>query len=275
MLVEHVEVGLDPGGVGFGHPRVAVAGVAGGAVGAQSTDTQRQPQHAFAQGLDVRMGRDRLETGIQQRRVHAVSVLLRADWAGQRDLGQHGAGCRLAGVHGGQTGERRTVLNTTLVQALAHLGAVLAARMRGKQRGDVVARVAAHPRRRAGPRWLAALVRPPDSSPRRSRRRPAMTTTPRRRPWSAHRAAASARSGCRGPRPPRRARRARRPAPSRSRPPPEARPHCGSGDRPARAAPRCRPRPARRGAPAPPASAHARPTADAPKRCNRRASGDS
>ena len=29
VLVEHVEVGLDPGGVGFGHPRVAVVGVAG------------------------------------------------------------------------------------------------------------------------------------------------------------------------------------------------------------------------------------------------------
>ena len=43
-------------------------------------------------------------------------------------------------MHGGETGERRTVLNTTLVQALAHLGAVLAARVRGKQRGHVVRR---------------------------------------------------------------------------------------------------------------------------------------
>ena len=82
MLVEHVDVGLDPGRVGFGHPCVAVVGVAGSSVGAESTDTQRQPQHTFAQGLDVRMSRNGLKTGIQQRRVHAVSTLLRADLAG-------------------------------------------------------------------------------------------------------------------------------------------------------------------------------------------------
>jgi hypothetical protein len=39
-----------------------------------------------------------------------------------------GAGFRLAGVHRGETGERWTVLNTTLVHALAHLVAVLATR---------------------------------------------------------------------------------------------------------------------------------------------------
>ena len=82
MLVEHVEVGLDPGSIGFRHPRVAVAGVAGSTVGAESPDTQRQRQHIFAQGLDLRMSRDGLKTGIQQRRVHAVGILLRADLAG-------------------------------------------------------------------------------------------------------------------------------------------------------------------------------------------------
>jgi hypothetical protein len=71
-----------------------------------------------------------LKTGIQQRRVDTVRTLLRADLAGQRDLGQRG--CPLAGVHGTETGERRTVLKTTLGLALAHLGAVLATRMRGK-----------------------------------------------------------------------------------------------------------------------------------------------
>ena len=82
VLVEHVEVGLDPGSIGFRHPCVAVVGVAGSTVGAESTDTQRQPQHTFAQGLDVRMSLHGLKTGIQQRRVHTVSILLRADLAG-------------------------------------------------------------------------------------------------------------------------------------------------------------------------------------------------
>jgi hypothetical protein len=35
-------------------------------------------------------------------------------------------------VHGVETAKRRTVLKTTLVQALAQLGAVLATRVRGK-----------------------------------------------------------------------------------------------------------------------------------------------
>ena len=34
VLVEHIEVGLDHGGVGSGHPRVAVVGVAAKTVGA-------------------------------------------------------------------------------------------------------------------------------------------------------------------------------------------------------------------------------------------------
>ncbi len=82
VLVEHVEVGLDPGSVGFRHPCVAVAGVAGRTVGAESPDTQRQRQHIFAQALDLRMSRNGLKAGIQQRRVHAVGILLRADLAG-------------------------------------------------------------------------------------------------------------------------------------------------------------------------------------------------
>jgi hypothetical protein len=39
VLVQDIEVGLDPGGVSRGHPRVAVAGVAGRAVGAQLAHT--------------------------------------------------------------------------------------------------------------------------------------------------------------------------------------------------------------------------------------------
>ena len=107
-------------------------GAAGRPVGAESPDTQRQRQHIFAEGLDLRMSRDGLKARVQQRRVHAVSILLRTDLAGQRDLDQYGAGGPLGGVHRGETGERRTVLNTTLVQALARLGAVLAVRVRGK-----------------------------------------------------------------------------------------------------------------------------------------------
>ncbi len=82
MLVEHVEVGLDPGSIGFRHPGVAVVGAAGSTVGAESSDTQRQRQHIFAQGLDLRMSLNGLKTGVQQCRVHAVSILLRADLAG-------------------------------------------------------------------------------------------------------------------------------------------------------------------------------------------------
>ena len=78
-------------GVGSGHPRVAVAGVARRTVGAQPAHTQRQQQAAAACALDVRMSHDRLETGIQQSRVNAVGGLLGADRTGQPDLGQHGA----------------------------------------------------------------------------------------------------------------------------------------------------------------------------------------
>ncbi len=46
VLVQDIEVGLDPGGVGVGHCRMAVAGVAGGSVGAESAHAQRQQQTA-------------------------------------------------------------------------------------------------------------------------------------------------------------------------------------------------------------------------------------
>ena len=98
-----------PAASGCGHPRVAVAGVAGRTVGTQPAHTQRQQQAATAAGLDAGVSGDGLETGIQQRRVHAVGALLEADRTGQRDLGQHGADSRVRGVRGGQTGERRTV----------------------------------------------------------------------------------------------------------------------------------------------------------------------
>ena len=40
VLVEHIDVGFDAGGVDAGDPQVAVAGIASRAVGAESTDTQ-------------------------------------------------------------------------------------------------------------------------------------------------------------------------------------------------------------------------------------------
>ena len=92
MLVEQVEVGLHPGRVGPRHPGVAVVGVAGGAVGAESANAQRQAQARRRPAPGPRVGGHGLETGIQQRGMHAVGVLLRADLAGERDLGQHGVG---------------------------------------------------------------------------------------------------------------------------------------------------------------------------------------
>ncbi len=91
VLVEHVEVGLDPGRRRLWSPACSSSGRCG-------RDRRRvadghpaaTPARPAPQGLDVRMGRNGLETGIQQRGVHAVGALLRADLAGQRDLGQHG-----------------------------------------------------------------------------------------------------------------------------------------------------------------------------------------
>lgn len=77
------------------------------------------------------MSFDGLETGVQQRRVHAVSGLLRADLARQRHLGQDGAGL-VAGMNGAQAGERGTVLDAASVHPPAHLVAVIVMRVRGQ-----------------------------------------------------------------------------------------------------------------------------------------------
>ena len=112
------------------------------------------------------MSSDGLEAGVQQCGVHAVSGLLRADRRGQRDLGQHGAGCPFAGVHGSQTGECRTVLNTVLAQAIPDLDAFLAVRVRGEQSGHVPrGRLFIVPRH-AGRRRHGALARPAGWFPR-------------------------------------------------------------------------------------------------------------
>ena len=65
----------------------------------------------------------------------------------------------LGGVHRGQAGERRTVLDAALVERLAQLRAVHPARVRRQQSGDVVRQaVGRRLRRRAGLRWPGACV---------------------------------------------------------------------------------------------------------------------
>ena len=90
MLVEDLEVGLDPGSVDLGDTRIAVLRVSGRGVGAEPMHTQRQRECVFAQRPDFRVGANGLERGIQLSRVYAVSALLRTDLAGEYDLGQHG-----------------------------------------------------------------------------------------------------------------------------------------------------------------------------------------
>ena len=90
MLVEQVDVGLDPDSVGGGHPRVAVAGVAGWSRRSAVVGSPAEAQRSFTEGPDAGVGLDGLEAGIQKGRVHIVGVLLRADLAGQCDLGEHG-----------------------------------------------------------------------------------------------------------------------------------------------------------------------------------------
>jgi hypothetical protein len=83
------------------------------------------------------MSGDRLKTGIQQCRVRGVIMLVGTDLAGERDLGQDAA-TLIAGMHRAKTGERRTVVDAPLVQALAHFVATLTMRVRGEKRGNVV-----------------------------------------------------------------------------------------------------------------------------------------
>ena len=129
MLVHHVDVGLDVGAA-RGHPGVAVIGVAGGAVGAQTLHAQRQQQAAVTHHLDRGMDRNGLEAGVQQRRMHAIAGLLHPDRTRQADLGQHRADRAFRDMRCGQTGEGRTELNSALVEPVPQLVAFAAGRMR-------------------------------------------------------------------------------------------------------------------------------------------------
>ncbi|CAM4077053.1 hypothetical protein MYBA111488_00645 [Mycobacterium basiliense] len=65
VLIQHIQVSLDRGRVSVGYPRIAVVSVAGGRVGTDPTDAQRQHQAAVTGHLDIGVGTDGLETGIQ------------------------------------------------------------------------------------------------------------------------------------------------------------------------------------------------------------------
>ena len=132
LLIEYLDIGLDPAGVHLRHPGVAVVGVSGGAVGPQPLDSNRQSQRIRAEIADPVTGAHRLEAGIQQCRVDAVRACLRTDLTGQGDLRQHGPVGIPAGVHGTEAGERRAVLDTAQIQCSSHLGAVHDIRMCGK-----------------------------------------------------------------------------------------------------------------------------------------------
>ena len=146
VFVEQVDVGFDPGRVGLGDAGVAVVDVACGAVGPEPADAERQPECAVTESTHLGMGLDGLEAGVEQRRVHPVGILLRADLARQRDLGHHRVpgvlGVRRlgGGVHVTQSRERRAVLHATGVHAQADGGTVLDGRMRGEESGHVVGR---------------------------------------------------------------------------------------------------------------------------------------
>ena len=137
VLVHQVDVGLDVGAA-RGHPRQAVVGVARRSVGTQAPHPQGQQQTAIPHPVHRRVGRNGLETGIQQCGVHAIASLLGTDSAGQADLGQHGAHRTVRDMRGGQAGERRTELHTTLVEPLAQLVALEAARIRRQQGCDIL-----------------------------------------------------------------------------------------------------------------------------------------
>ena len=95
--------------------------------------------------------------------------LLRADRAGQRDLGQHRAVGPFGGVRGGQAGESRTEPNTTPCRSVPGprrpprgAGAPPAESAMSSRR-----RLDPHRPRRAGPRWPTARVAPHGGSPPR------------------------------------------------------------------------------------------------------------
>ena len=94
--VEQVEVCFDPGSIDSVHPREAVMCIAGGTVRAQAPHTQWQPQHVLPEAMDFGTCGNRLKTRIEESRVHVVSGLFRADFAGQGHLGEDGAGGFLA-----------------------------------------------------------------------------------------------------------------------------------------------------------------------------------
>ena len=112
--------------------------IASRSVSANSARGEGQREHVFAQRVYLGAGPHGLEARIEQCRVYSVSLLLRADLAGQRHFGEHGPGRLLAGAHSAQPGERRAVLNATNVQRRADLGAVFGLRVPGEQRRHVV-----------------------------------------------------------------------------------------------------------------------------------------
>ena len=68
VLVEHIEIGRQPGPVGTGHPREAVTGGARGGIGTDPAYAKRQQKTCATCNLGFGMSRNRLETGIQQER---------------------------------------------------------------------------------------------------------------------------------------------------------------------------------------------------------------
>ena len=138
--VEQVEVCFDPGNVDSGHPRVAVVSIAHGTVGLQAPQTQWQPQHLIAQGMDFGTCGNRLETRIEESGVHAVSGLFRADFAGQGQFDEDGAGGLLADMQDAKAAERRTALISALGHAFADDIATFGMRMRREQCRHVVSR---------------------------------------------------------------------------------------------------------------------------------------
>ncbi len=163
VLVEQLDVGLDLAGrVDVDHAGVAVVRVASRAVGANFANAQRDRQEALADGLHAGVGVNGLEARIEQSRVHHVGALLRADRAGQPDLGEHRIRA-VGGVHRRQAGERGAVLDATVGEGHSHLVAFHPVRVGREQFGDVVGGrrvvLVGGPQHRSGPpNVLAVLV---------------------------------------------------------------------------------------------------------------------
>ena len=86
--VHDVEIRFDRACVRRDHPDQAVPRVAAGSDPAQPGHAEWQQQSTLGLAGGTDGGGNRLETGIQQRRMDAISRLLRSDIAGQRHLGE-------------------------------------------------------------------------------------------------------------------------------------------------------------------------------------------